>query len=620
MTTPRLPPLPDLDWKPDGTPVAAAMDDVYYSAENGLEETRAVYLAACGLPERWSGRENFTVAELGFGTGLNLLALWQMWRTHRPSPTARLNFVSFEGFPMTATDAARALSRWPELAEFSKTLIARWPERARGVQQIALTDGLTFTLHIDDIASALPNSQFKADAWFLDGFSPAKNSAMWAPGIYPLLAERSAPGAKIGTFTVAGAVRRGLAEAGLTVSKQAGFGRKRDRLEAIVPEPAKALADPYRFAALKTAPKTVAIVGAGIAGASLAHAFAGRAKVTLFDRAPGHAQGASGNPLALLMPRLDAGDTGPARALLASYLFARNTYKDQPGTHSLTVEHRPRNETDKARFAKLHADPPFSPDLLSAHPSGGLAHHGALILEPKKLIEAMLAPTEQRYGAPCQIDMDARSIDGETFDMIVLANGMGISRFAQTDWLPLEARLGQVETGRADHELTAAIAAGHYALALGQTRLWGATFTPFEGDIPEMSADMITAASAENDAALTALALPGWNDVARRTTRAGLRATTPDKLPFAGPAPNFKACVETLSNLRNGIAPSRTPPTHEGIWLLGGLGARGFTFAPWLAAHIAACAFNTPSPMGRTEAKLISPLRFIYRGLKRKAF
>jgi len=616
MTTPRLPPLPELIWKPDGTPVAAAMDDVYFSVEDGLAETRAVFLAGCGLPARWAGKDQFTVAELGFGTGLNLLALWQMWKTHRPSPTARLDFVSFEGFPLPRAEAGRALTRWPELSDLAKELLAKWPVRARGVQHIQLTDGVRLTLHIDDVARAMPNSRFQADAWFLDGFAPAKNTDMWAPELYPLIMARSAPGAWIGTYTVAGAVRRGLAEAGFEVSKQPGFGRKRDRLQAIAPsidQPAQT-PDPYALYSEPLPPQKIAIIGAGIAGACAAHAFLARgANVTVFDEAKAPASGASGNRLALLMPRLDAGDTGPARFLLASYLAARALYADMPGTHPVPIAQRPRNSQDTARFTKLVSDPPLPPDMLSAHPDGGFLHHGGLILEPAKLIPALLNGAALKLGKPIEIDLQARQIDGETFDAIILANGMGIASFPETDWLALSPRLGQVETGEHTDEDTSAITSGHYALALGRTRLWGATFEKTQSPTAHTS----SAARATNNAALATLAAPDYAPEGPLTSRAGIRATTPDKLPFAGRAPNHKDTLGQFASLQHGAMPALTPPSHKGIWLLGGLGARGFTFAPHLAEHIAALAYNTPAPLGRIEAELVSPLRFIFRDLKR---
>ena len=193
----RLLPHPEIDWKADGTPVARAVGDVYFTAGDGLAETRAVFLGGCGLPEAWAGRDRFVVAETGFGTGLNFLALWQMWRAHRPSPTARLHFVSFEGFPLRREDAARALSAWSDLSAEAEKLLACWPGPIRGVRQFDWPEeGISLTLHLGDISEMLPDSQFLADAWFLDGFSPAKNEAMWAEEMFPLIAARSAPVAR----------------------------------------------------------------------------------------------------------------------------------------------------------------------------------------------------------------------------------------------------------------------------------------------------------------------------------------------------------------------------------------------------------------------------------------
>ena len=222
----RLPPRPELDWKDDGTPQDVRVDDIYFSRQSGLEETRLVFLKGCGLPDRWDGRDSFTIGELGFGTGLNFLGSWHLWRETRPTPKAWLHFVSFEGFPLDREDTARALSAWPEIREFSDKLIERWPERALGVQRIAWPEeGVTLTLHTGDISETLPASRFAADAWFLDGFSPAKNPQMWDKSLWPMVQQRCTDGVSLSTFTVAGFVRRGLAEAGFDVAKVEGFGR-----------------------------------------------------------------------------------------------------------------------------------------------------------------------------------------------------------------------------------------------------------------------------------------------------------------------------------------------------------------------------------------------------------
>ncbi len=348
----RLPPRPDLTWKDDGTPVDARVGDVYYSVEDGLAETRAVFLAGCGLPGAWTSGGDHTIAELGFGTGLNFLAAWQMWRAHRKQ-AGWLNFVSFEGYPLDAEDIARALHPWPELSALADELCAAWPARAKGIRQIVWPEErLTLTLHIGMIEDTLTRAEFTADSWFLDGFSPAKNAAMWDDLLWPEIARCSRPGTRAATFTVAGAVRRGLRSVSFDVEKQPGHGRKRERLEAVFKP-----ADTAAWAPVKT--PRVAIIGAGIAGASLARVLRDRgAEVKVYDRADGPGQGTSGNPLALVMPRLDAGETVQARLLIDAYLSAQAFYKGRVGVTETETLHRPRDDREAERFAKCSQIPP----------------------------------------------------------------------------------------------------------------------------------------------------------------------------------------------------------------------------------------------------------------------
>ncbi|MEO1405650.1 MAG: tRNA (5-methylaminomethyl-2-thiouridine)(34)-methyltransferase MnmD, partial [Pseudomonadota bacterium] len=415
MTTPRLPPIPELDWKPDGTPVAKAVDDIYFSVDDGLAETREIFLKACGLPERWQGRKQFTIAELGFGTGLNFLAVWELWRQNKPSEDARLHFVSFEGSPLTATQAAEALAKWPELKDLADRLIANWPNRARGIRRIDFPRNVSLTLHVDEVTHALPEARFLADAWFLDGFAPAKNETMWAPELYPHIARCSAHGALVGTYTVAGAVRRGLAGAGFAVAKAPGHGRKRERLFAEYRAAPSQTDDPYGFGQPFSAPKRIAIIGAGIAGASLAHALMGRGcDVTVFDKA-GAGQGASGSVLALVMPRLDLGDTPQSRLLIDAYIHARRFYAGKPGVTETVTEQRPRTAEERTRFERLLSDPPLAPEELSAGKDGALRHHSSLIIRPAELLPTLLRDADLQVSE-AKIDTHTITVNGETFD------------------------------------------------------------------------------------------------------------------------------------------------------------------------------------------------------------
>ena len=613
----RLLTQPEIDWKDDGTPVARAAGDVYFTAGDGLGETRAVFLTGCGLPDAWNGRETFTIGETGFGTGLNFLAAWDLWRQTRPSPTAFLHFVSYEGFPLAKEDAERALAAWPELADLSERLIAVWPGPVRGVRHFIWPDeGVTLTLHLADIAESFPDSVYHADAWFLDGFSPAKNEAMWAPDLFKWVSERSVPGAPAATFTVAGAVRRGLAEAGFSVAKAPGHGRKRERLEARLATPPAPQPDVYGLSRPLPRASRVAILGAGIAGASAAHALAQLgAEPVIFDPADGPASGGSGNPMGLVMPRLDAGDTVQARLLVDAYLAARHVYQGRPGVTETEVRQVPKDEAETARFEKLLADPPLPLEDLEALAGGGLLHKRALIVEPAKLIPSLLEGVEQYYGEAPDVNLPARTVNGAPFDAIILANGMAAG--GMLPWLGLEARMGQVDftEGPADAP-PFAMASGTYALALGRSRLWGATFDKVAPDTAPFTSD---AARAENLSGVEALS-PYWVRDAHGNgigSRASLRATTTDRLPLIGAVPDHDAFLDAFAGMRKGRPADADAPLLDRVFISSGFGARGFTWGPWAGSILAARLCGAPAPASRSALEAIAPARLLLRALKR---
>ncbi|MBK5934559.1 tRNA U34 5-methylaminomethyl-2-thiouridine-forming methyltransferase MnmC [Rhodovulum imhoffii] len=215
-------------WQDNGVPVSARFDDPYFSLTDGLAETRHVFLAGNGLPGRF--RAGFHIAELGFGTGLNLLAALIAWRT--AGAPGRLRFTSFEAYPMPPEDMARALAAFPEASAAAAPLLSAWRAGGRRVD----TADLSAEIIIGDARKTLPHWQGRADAWFLDGFSPARNPELWEPGLMAEVARHTAPGGTAATYTAAGAVRRGLAGAGFEVTRLPGFGRKRHMTAAQAPK------------------------------------------------------------------------------------------------------------------------------------------------------------------------------------------------------------------------------------------------------------------------------------------------------------------------------------------------------------------------------------------------
>ncbi|QEW18329.1 tRNA 5-methylaminomethyl-2-thiouridine biosynthesis bifunctional protein MnmC [Marinibacterium anthonyi] len=207
-----------ISWRDGQVPVSDRFEDPYYSLQNGLEETRHTFLAGNALPERF--RDGFHIAELGFGTGLNFLATWQAWAAS--GTPGILRYTSFEAFPMAAPDMAQALAAFPDLPG-RDDLVAAWDKGAFPVRLGAVE----LDIRMGDARETLPDWEGRADAWFLDGFAPARNPELWEQALMDQVAAHTAAKGTLATYTAAGHVRRALDAAGFAVTRQPGFGRKR---------------------------------------------------------------------------------------------------------------------------------------------------------------------------------------------------------------------------------------------------------------------------------------------------------------------------------------------------------------------------------------------------------
>ena len=593
-----------LEWTAAGQPRSRIYGDVYFSAEDGLAEARTVFLQGCGLPEAWQGRRRFVVGELGFGTGLNIAALVDLWSKTRPA-NGRLHIFSVEAHPLSADDAARALSHWPELRPIVDRLIAGWPGRAAGPHRLELQDlGVILDVAIGDVAEALGAWRGRADAWFLDGFAPALNPGMWRDEVLALVAARSAPGAGAATFTVAGQVRRGLAAAGFAVERRPGHGRKRERLVARlpgVPGP-----DPW--------PPRVAIVGAGVAGAAAARAVRALGGEAMVFDAEGLCAGASGNPAALVTPRLDAGLSGPAR--LFAQAFRRAVALDEVCPDAILSRGALQLETapvDAARFAKVAASDLFEPgttprlaaeqvaQALGEPAPEALAWSAGLVISPHRALAAWaptVVPSKVARLEPGENGvwrlLDTQGVLVADADAVILTAGLATGELAEN--LPLVAVRGQASwTSPVEGHLPPAAAFGGYVLPLpGGGVLFGATH-----DRGQVDRDVRAEDHARN---LESLA-EGLPRLAERLAgqvlegRASIRVATADQLPLAG----------------------RPPGARPGVFVLCAFGARGFTLAPLLAEHVAAIAMDAPSPLPGPLADIVDPARFRAREARRRS-
>jgi tRNA U34 5-methylaminomethyl-2-thiouridine-forming methyltransferase MnmC len=218
-----------LDWHEGDMPYSRAFDDHFYCRSDGRLECGHVFLSGNDLPRRWQRPGLLRIGELGFGTGLNLCETWRQWRASAPAD-ASLHFTSFERFPMARADIARALSHWPEIGEEREALVAAWPDAPGGRIEIALSGRARLTVVCGAALDSLAREAEAFDAWYLDGFAPARNPDMWSAELMAEVFRLTVPGGRFATYAAAGFVRRNLAAAGFTVERRPGFAGKREML------------------------------------------------------------------------------------------------------------------------------------------------------------------------------------------------------------------------------------------------------------------------------------------------------------------------------------------------------------------------------------------------------
>ncbi len=616
-----------LDWS-EGAPLSAAFGDIYFSGD-GPAETAHVFLAGNNLENRLARAERFAIGELGFGSGLNFLMAWDLWRQTPKSVSARLTYFSVEAFPLHPEDMARAHGAWPRLAALSARLKALAPPPAEGAHCLSIAPDVTLILAYGEARAALARAEGGVDAWFFDGFSPAKNPAMWRADLFAEAARLSNTGATFATFTVAGDVRRAIAATGFEVEKRPGYGRKKEMLAGRIAAPAgRSPRAPWftNAAPRHLAPDArVAIVGGGIAGASLAHAArrAGLEPVIVEAAAP--AAGASGNPAGLIMPRLDLGAAPAARFFLLAYLHAVRLLidLDRPDIFSpCGVLLGAEKEEQKERLARIAAAGLLPEDWLR-HANGALLLPQAGVVDPAAFARALIADTPvvraraRRIEEGGQaIETDAGRLDG--FDAAILANAFGATLFAQARCLPLSRIAGQIDWFPDAAPPPHALAYGPYAAPAPSGGLViGATYDRLGArETPVVSA----AATRANIEAVRAFApdIAERLDPAGSRPRASARCQTPDRLPVAGPLPDLGFYGGAYDDLRTGAVQAYPPgEMARGVYALTGLGSRGLVTAPLAAEMLIAEMTGQPSPVDHEIAQALHPARFFIRDLKR---
>ena len=634
-----------LERTPEGVLYSGAFGDVYHSRDDALGQAHAVFIAGNGLPQRWQGRERFTIVETGFGAGLNFLATWAAWREDA-CRSARLHFVSCELHPFCREDLARVHAAWPELATFAAELRAQWPVLAPGLHRLNLDAGrVTLTLFLGDAADGLARIDARADALYLDGFAPAKNPALWSERVFHLLAGLAAPDATLATWSVAGQVREGLRRAGFTTEKAPGFGTKWQMLRGRLAHEARPLAVPEAA----TSGRHALVLGAGIAGCTVAERLAGRGwTVELIDRAPAPATGASGNLAGVLRPLPSLDDNRMSRLTRAGSLYAwRRIHQLRARGLALRADdcgvlHLGRDAAQEVKMRAVVEHLALPPEHLRfvgvdeaaeiagcAVANGGWWFAGSGWVQPPSLCAASLEAAGGRlrghFGhTVARLGYDggawhAHGPDGSTIasaPVAILAPGTGIADFEQAS-LPVVSARGQVShlpavAGSAPRVVVCR--GGYVSPAVDGLRCAGATFAVDDPDPGLRPQD-----HAENLQRLEAM-IPGFGarlgagfDPDRLDGRVGFRPASPDRLPMVGalPLPDRPPASPTrgLDEL----------PRRPGLYALSGYGARGLVWSVLAAELLASALEGDPAPLERDLVEAIDPARFVLRPLGRTA-
>ncbi len=626
---------------PGGLPHAPAYGDVYHSAAGAQGQARHVFLGGNGLPARWAGGRRFVVLETGFGLGNNFLATWDAWRRD-PRRCDRLWFVAIDKHPPTRTDLARLHEASP-LPELAQQLVAAWPALTPNLHALEFEGGhLRLLLGFGDIAALLPQVLASVDAFFLDGFAPDRNPAMWSLPVLKQLGRLAAPGATAATWSSARALRDGLVTAGFEVVIEPGFGGKRDMTTARY---APRHRPPTQAAALHvhTGPREALVVGAGLAGCAAARALGREGwQVTVLDRAAHVAQGASGNPAGLFHGVVH-GDDGPhARLHRAAALATERLLRPW------LASRRVRGQIDGLlRIAAERTAPPWPADYVEAVPAatacarsglatvaGGWWFPGGGWVVPGDYARALLedvdarfigtagvAAIERRGGRWHALDEHGASIADAP--VLVLATAVDLPRLlgpalAEATGV-LAAVRGQVSGLPAAGLPTprVPIADAGYVLPVIDGVLWcGSTAQPGDTDPRLREADhrhnLAQAARLLGAPAIEALSTNALQG------RVGWRAVTPDRLPLVGALPDLAACATAKPADRLRRLP-RLRDADGGLYAISGLGSRGITWAALCGELLAAWVAGTPCPVEADLRDVLDPARAGWSARRRVA-
>ncbi|RDX37050.1 FAD-dependent oxidoreductase [Kangiella sp. HD9-110m-PIT-SAG07] len=592
-------------------PYSPAFDDIYYNPQDGVAESTHVFLEGNNLAQRFSSIANssdsrtFNIFETGFGTGLNFLLTARLWHQEITKDSkCELHYWSVEQFPINPKDLRQIYTLLGIESDFSNAVIDNYPDALPGIHKIQVAKNITLHLVFFPIKKALKElalpQTFAFDAWFLDGFAPSKNPDMWAKGLLHFMALHSHSSTTLSTFTVASVLKKPLPHYGFAIEKRPGFGRKREMLTAQFSE--KELSPPKptlatNYISPRKPPNKVAIIGAGLAGCSLAHTLHQQdVEVHLFDR-KGICGGASNMPSLVALPVMSIDHNAYSQLTFHGFQHLKDYINQHPKLAHSNLVHQLHNR----KYPQHHIDQ--YQDIYSAQTWE--QHREWFQFQSLKLgtsdLKSLKIPAVQVNGREfcqhliqdlpkAQLHLKA-TINSLTqlsdFDHIIIASGYLGASLSGDKPLPQVAPMrGQLTTLKA--------------------KLQHRTPVNHDGHIAHYKDQLVIGATFENSSDDSIQRKNSLHNIERVNQRfgfdfkekdiadehPGVRATSYDRFPFCG-------YFNQMSH--NG--------SEQSVWLNYGFGARGLCFSMLCADVISCSMLGKPSPLPKTLLSRLSPLR-----------
>ncbi len=576
--------------------------DIYFCEEDGLDEGDHVFLKGNKLPDRWQDRSEFVITETGFGTGLNFLATWLKWEK-TSTPDQHLTYISFEKFPLTPDQIREALARWKnEIGDKLEIMLENYPVRICGWHPIRISDQISLLLIFDDVNRALPELNTYVDAWFLDGFAPAKNPEMWSETVFKAMAANSYEGTTFASFTAAGLVKRGLREQNFFVAKTRGYGRKRDMIFGHF--------ESQRQKPEKKTVKSVAIIGGGLAGANVAARLKQEGFAVEIYEEKEVAAGASGNPRGLFNPRFTSQQGYISDFYASAYACALRQFKRLKdidyqacgSIHLLTDIEKEKRLTAMVEKCGWHQDHIKVIDAKEASEIAGVEiNFDAVFLpdsgfvSPEKICRASAKNSIIVCESVQQVTYNQGqwNLNNRLYDAVVIACGAGVLNFSQTAQLPLSKVRGQLaiaSSTKATEKIKTNICYGGYCSPADKgDHVIGSTFQPWLTDIDireEDSADIVQKFESHVPALV--------NEMKATGARVSFRVASKDRFPVIGKMPDY-----------------------DNLYISAAHGSHGLISTALAAEIITSDMIGRPSPMPSSVLKELSPQRFALREAKK---